>query len=60
MDEIGRRILSEVAGLHDVPEGAYNIRANGKSLGRESTENIEIIPRETGDGLTIKIKPGTK
>ncbi len=60
MDEIGRRILEEVAGLHDVPEGAYNIRANGKSLGRESTENIEIIPRDTGDGLTIKIKPGTK
>ena len=60
MDEIQKRILMEVADLHDVPEGAYNIRANGKSLGRESTENIEIIPRETGDGLTIKIKPGTK
>ncbi len=60
MDEIQKRILAEVADLHDVPEGAYNIRANGKSLGRESTENIEIIPREGGDGLTIKIKPGTK
>ena len=60
MDEIQKRILMEVADLHNVPEGAYNIRANGKSLGRESTENIEIIPRETGDGLTIKIKPGTK
>ena len=60
MDEIQKRILKEVADLHDVPEGAYNIRANGKSLGRESTENIEIIPRETGDGLTIRIKPGTK
>ncbi len=60
MDEIQKRILKEVADLHDVPEGAYNIRANGKSLGRESTENIEIIPRDTGDGLTIRIKPGTK
>lgn len=60
MDEIQKRILAEVADLHDVPEGAYNIRANGKSLGRESTENIEIIPRKEGDGLTIKIKPGTK
>lgn len=60
MDEIQKRILSEVAGLHDVPEGAYNIRANGKSAGRASTANIEIIPREDGQGLTIKIKPGTK
>lgn len=60
MDEIQKRILSEVAGLHDVPEGAYNIRANGKSAGRASTANIEIIPREDGQGLTVKIKPGTK
>ncbi len=60
MDAIQKRIIEEVAGLHEVPEGAYNIRANGKSMGRASTENIEIIPRETGDGLTIKIKPGTK
>ena len=60
MDEIQKRILSEVAGLHEVPEGAYNIRANGESAGRASTENIEIIPREDGQGLTIKIKPGTR
>ena len=60
MDEIQKRILKEVADLHEVPEGAYNIRTNGKSAGRKSTENIEVIPRETGDGLTINIKPGTK
>ncbi|MBR6486440.1 MAG: SufD family Fe-S cluster assembly protein [Lachnospiraceae bacterium] len=60
MDEIQKRILNEVAGLHDIPEGAYNIRANGKSAGRASTANIDIIPREDGQGLTVKIKPGTK
>ncbi|MCR5508199.1 MAG: SufD family Fe-S cluster assembly protein [Lachnospiraceae bacterium] len=59
MDEIQKRILNEVAGLHEVPEGAYNIRVNGASAGRASTGNIEIIPREDGAGLTIKIKPGT-
>ena len=59
LDEIQKRLLSEVADLHTVPEGAYNIRANGTSAGRASTANIEIIPRETGDGLTINIKPGT-
>ena len=60
LDEIQRRLLKEVADLHQVPEGAYNIRSNSQSAGRRSTANIEIIPREEGNGLTIKIKPGTK
>ena len=60
LDEIQKRLLMEVAGLHEVPEGAYNIRSNSKSAGRVSTANIEIIPKEEGDGLDIYIKPGTK
>ena len=60
MDEIQKRLLREVADLHAVPEGAYNIRANGTSAGRASTENIEIIPREDGQGLTVRIRPGTR
>ena len=60
LDEIQRRLLKEVADLHQVPEGAYNIRSNSQSAGRRSTANIEIIPREEGNGLTIRIKPGTK
>ena len=31
MDAIQKRILEEVADLHDVPIGAYTIRANGKT-----------------------------
>ena len=60
LDEIQMRLLKEVADLHKVPEGAYNIRSNGQSAGRVSTENIEIVPREDGQGLTVNIKPGTK
>lgn len=59
-DEIQLRLLKEVADLHEVPEGAYNIRSNSESAGRASTANIEIIPREDGNGLEIKVKPGTK
>ena len=58
LDEIQKRLLMEVADLHSVPEGAFNIRSDGASIGRESTENIEITPRPTGDGLTIRINPG--
>ena len=60
LDEIQKRLLREVADLHDVPIGAYNIRANGTSAGRQSTENIEITPKTDVSGLDIRVKPGTK
>ena len=60
IDEIQRRLLEEVADLHSVPEGAYNIRVNGKSAGRSSSANIEITPKDNGSGLDIRIKPNTK
>ncbi len=60
LDEIQKRLLVEVADLHSVPEGAYNIRANGASAGRQSTEHIEIVPKTAVSGLEIYIKPGTK
>ena len=60
LDAIQKRLLAEVADLHTVPEGAYNIRSNSKSAGRQSTANIEIIPKSDVSGLDIRIKPGTK
>lgn len=60
MDAIQKNLLLQVADLHEVPSGAYNIRANGKSLGRASSENIEIRPKEGSDGIDIIIRPGTK
>ena len=60
MDTIQKRILAEVADLHAVPEGAYNIRANGVSAGRRSTASIEITSKPEGNGIDIRIQPGTK
>ena len=60
IDQIQQRILEEVADLHAVPEGAYNIRANGESAGRRSTANIEITSKTDVSGIDIRIKPGTK
>ena len=60
LDEIQKRLLSEVADLHTVPEGAYNIRSNSQSIGRQSSANIEIVPKTDVSGLDIHIKPGTK
>lgn len=60
MDEIQKRLLEEVAGLHDIPEGAYNIRANGETAVRNTTANIDIVSKEDGSGIDIRVKPGTK
>ena len=60
MDQIQKRILEEVADLHTVPEGAYNIRANGASAGRNTTANIDIVSKTDVSGIDIRIKPGTK
>lgn len=59
IDEIQKRILAEVADLHSVPEGAYNIRANGKMAARNTTANIDIVSKEDGSGIDIIIKPNT-
>lgn len=60
MDEIQKTLLMQVADLHDVPAGAYNIRSNGESAGRRSTEHIEIVTKEDKPGIDIFIKPGTR
>lgn len=59
MDKIDFELLQQIADLHKVPEGAYNIRKNGQSDGRHSTENIIITNNDKG-GLIIEIKPNTK
>ncbi|MBR5371373.1 MAG: SufD family Fe-S cluster assembly protein [Oscillospiraceae bacterium] len=60
MDEVQKRLIREVADLHDIPEGAYNFRANGESVGRQTTANIDITTKTERSGIDIRIKDGTK
>ena len=60
MDKILELMLEKVADLHGVPEGAYNIRANGQTQSRNTTATIDIITREDGTGIDVHVKPGTK
>ena len=60
MDGIQRKLLEEVAGLHDVPQGAYSLRINGNLYGKNSSEHIEIVGKTDKAGIDIYIKPGTK
>ena len=60
IDAVQMRLLREIADLHDVPEGAYNLRANGKSVGRNTTASIDIQTKTDVSGIDIRIKDGTK
>ncbi|AMJ39801.1 SufB/SufD family protein [Anaerotignum propionicum] len=61
LSDIIKNLLAEVAGIQNIPTaGAFNIRNNGKSAGRNSTDTIQIIPKEDGSGIDIIVKPGTK
>ena len=59
-DEIQLRLLEEVADLHGVPEGAYNIRSDSQAIGRRSTDHIVITPKKDVSGIDIEILPETK
>lgn len=60
MDQIQKTLLEQVADLHDVPSGAYNIRANGAGAARNTTANIDIVTKKDKQGIDIIIKPNTK
>lgn len=60
IDAVQKRLFQEVADLHGVPEGAYNLRANGESIGRNTTANIDIQSKTDVSGIDIRIKDGTK
>ena len=60
IDAIQKRLLAEIADLHTVPTGAYNIRANSQMAARNTTANIDIVSKSDVSGIDIRIKPGTK
>lgn len=59
MNNTELHMLEAVADLHEVPQGAYNIRKNGELSGRQSTENITIESKTDKPGIEIRVKPGT-
>jgi len=61
LSDIVKNLLQEVSGMVNIPAtSAFNIRNNGQSEGRKSTENIDIVPKPNGAGLDIYVKPFTK
>lgn len=60
LDAIQKELLNNVAGIHEVPQGAYSLRINGQLHGKNSSENITIEKKTDKPGIDIYIKAGTK
>lgn len=60
LNDLEKSILSQISDLHSVPEGAFNIRENGKGIARNSTEEIQIIPKKNKSGIDIIVAAGVK
>ncbi|NCB64051.1 MAG: SufD family Fe-S cluster assembly protein [Clostridia bacterium] len=60
MEQVDWKLLREIADLEQTPQGAYNIRKNGKLEGRVNSANIVIESKSDKPGIDIRIAPGTK
>ena len=60
MDAVKQNLLKQIADLEEVPMGAFSLRENGQGVMRNSTENIEIIPKEDQPGIDIIVHPNTR
>ncbi len=58
--EIDGRLLEEIADLHGMPRGAFNIRKDGELLERNSNANVDIESFTDRQGIKVTIAPGTK
>ena len=60
LTSIDKKLLMEVADLHGIPQGAYNIRKNGEGFSRNTTANIDIVTKADKPGIDVIVMPGTK
>lgn len=60
LNAIDKQLLKNIADLHQIPVGAYNIRKDGQGIQRNSSANIQVIPKEDKPGIDIIVAPGTK
>ena len=60
MDKITKNLLEQITNLHKIPNGAVSFRKNGKSEEVRSTANIQIKPKENGEGIDIIVSSRCK
>lgn len=58
LTSIDKELLAQVADLHSIPQGAINIRKNGQGILRNTTADIEIIPKTDKSGIDVIVHAG--
>ena len=53
MNDITKKLLSMISDISGEIKGAFNIREDGGCAGRQSTENVDIIPKVGQPGIDI-------
>ncbi len=60
LSPLDENLLAEIASIHGMPKGAFNIRKDGQLLERNSSANIEISTKSDKPGIDVHVKDGTK
>lgn len=60
LNDVQKHILEIVADMAAIPDGAVNIRSDGKKAFRRNSEHITITSKTDKDGIDIRIDPYTK
>lgn len=60
MNNLEQSLFEKLTDLHKIPSGAFNLRRNGQSESRNSTEEIEIRPKKDKKGIDVFVKPNVK
>ncbi len=60
LSALDKLMLEKVADLHEIPQGAFNIRRNGEGVQRNTTANIDIVTKKDKSGIDVIVKPYTK
>lgn len=60
LKQLEKNLLAAVADLESIPQGAFNLRQNGKGVYRSSSAGVDITPKSDKSGIDITVKPGVK
>ena len=60
LSPIDENLLAEIANMHGMPKGAFNVRKDGELVERHSSAYIDIDTKADHPGIDIRIAPGTK
>lgn len=60
LDKIDKELLAQIADMHSVPQGSFNIRKNGVGIERVSTDDIQIVQKADKSGIDVFVKEGVK